>query len=291
MKYLIVSADDFELARNINEGIVKAYKEGIVTCVHLMPTGEAFDDALKLAKMIGLNEIGAHLALTQTTPLTEARKIPTLLAANGSFYQDYKKFFLKFIHKGIDLNQIYIELKSQINALQMAGLRITNLSSHDHIHMAPVILDIFVKLAKEYCIPAIRFPHEEKSFHSGINQFYKSIILSFLEERAKKVLHASAISSPDHFRGFLDSGKLKEEVVLRIIGSLEEGTTELVCHPAIIGPEVLKKYGFHKNGELELSALTGYAVKKLIKNKEIQLLSYGEFLLKKEIKAVPFTPD
>jgi predicted glycoside hydrolase/deacetylase ChbG (UPF0249 family) len=84
---------------------------------------------------------------------------------------------------------------------------------------------------------------------------------------------------------------LKEEVVLRIIGSLEEGTTELVCHPAIIGPEVLKKYEFHKNGELELSALTGYAVKKLINNKEIQLLSYGEFLLKNKVKAVPFTPD
>jgi len=284
MKYLIVSADDFGLAKNINEGIVKAYKEGIVSCVNLMPTGEAFHDALERARLIGLNEVGAHLALTQTTPLTEARKIPTLLASNNGFYKNYKIFFLKLIHKNIDLNQIYIELESQINALQMTGLRITNLSSHEHIHMAPVILDIFVKLAKKYRIPAIRCLNEEKYFHSGINRVYKSMILSFLKERVKKVLHASAISSPDHFRGYLDSGQLNEEVFLRIIESLEEGTTELVCHPAIVGPEVLKKYRFHKNGDLELSALTSNAVKKRIHNKEIQLLSYGEFLLKKKSK-------
>ena len=286
MKCLIVSADDFGLAKNINEGIVKAYKEGIVTCVNIIPTGEAFGDALKLTKTIGLNEIGAHLALTQTKPLTEASKIPTLLAADGSFYQDYKKLFLRFIRKRIDLDQVYIEFKSQINALLMAGLRITNLSSHEHIHMAPVILDIFVKLAREYRIPAIRFLHEEKSFHTGINQLYKRIILFCLEGRVKKVLNASAICSPDHFRGFLHSGKLKEEVVLRIIGSLDEGTTELVCHPAVIGPEILKKYGFHKNGELELSALTGNAVKRLINDKKIRLLSYGEFLLNNEGKSV-----
>jgi predicted glycoside hydrolase/deacetylase ChbG (UPF0249 family) len=286
MKYLIVSADDFGLTKTINEGIVKAYKEGIVTCVNLMPTGEAFESALKLAKVTGLNETGAHLALTQTNPLTETSKIPTLVTPNGSFYKDYKKFFLRFIHGLIDLDQVYIELKSQLNVLHMTGLRITNLSSHEHIHMAPVILDIFVKLAKEYCIPAIRFPHKERSFHTGINKFYRSIILSCFEKRMKKVLHASAISSPDHFRGFLYSGKLKEEVVLRIVGSLEEGTTELVCHPGIIGPEVLKKYEFHKNCELELSALTSNVVKRLINDEEIQLLSYSEFLLKNEDKAV-----
>jgi predicted glycoside hydrolase/deacetylase ChbG (UPF0249 family) len=82
------------------------------------------------------------------------------------------------------------------------------------------------------------------------------------------------------------TGKLKEEVVLRIIGSLDEGTTELVCHPAVIGPEILKKYRFHKNGELELSALTGNAVKRLINDKKIRLLSYGEFLLNNEGKSV-----
>jgi chitin disaccharide deacetylase len=287
MKYLIVSADDFGLAKNINEGIIKAYKEGVVTCVNLMPSGEAFDDALKLTRMIGLNEIGAHLALTQTKPLTEIGKIPTLLAKDGSFCQNYTEFFLRFIRNRIDLEQVYTELKSQINVLQMAGLRITNLSSHEHIHMAPVILDIFVKLARECRIPAIRFLHKENSFHIKINHLYKNIILFCLEGRVKKILNASSICSPDNFSGFLHSGKLKEEMVLRIIESLEEGTTELVCHPAIIGPDVLKKYGFHKNGELELSALTGNAVKRLINDRKIQLLSYGEFLLKNKGNVVP----
>ncbi len=286
MKYLLVSADDFGLDKNINEGIVKAYEEGIVTCVNLMPTGEAFNSALKLAKMACLNEIGAHLALTQANPLTEAKKIPTLVTANGRFYKNYKYFIFNFIRGLIDLDQVYTELKNQISALQRTGLRITNLSSHEHLHMVPAILDIFVKLAREYCIPAIRFPHKDRFFHIKINKLYKSIILSCFEKRMKKLLHASTILSPDHFRGFLYSGELKEEIVLWIVGSLEEGTTELVCHPGILGPEVLKKYKFHKNCELELSALTSNVVKRLINDKEIQLLSYSEFLLKNEGKAV-----
>jgi spore maturation protein SpmA len=61
MKYLLVSADDFGLTKTINEGIVQAYKEGIVTCVNLMPTGEAFESALKLAKMTGLVEVAQRL--------------------------------------------------------------------------------------------------------------------------------------------------------------------------------------------------------------------------------------
>ena len=70
MKCLIVTADDFGLSKSINEGIVKAYKDGIVTSISLIPTGEAFHDAVALARDLKLEDIGAHLSLTETGPLT-----------------------------------------------------------------------------------------------------------------------------------------------------------------------------------------------------------------------------
>ena len=74
MKYLIVTADDLGLARSINEGIAMAYRDGIVKSISAIPTGEAFEDALRIVKDLGLKEIGAHLALTETEPLLSSSR-------------------------------------------------------------------------------------------------------------------------------------------------------------------------------------------------------------------------
>ena len=279
MKKLIVAADDFGLTKSVNEGIVKAHKEGIVTCLNFLPSGDAFEDALRLAKEIGLKEAGAHLALTETSPSANPSKIPTLVADGNRFYKGHGQFLRKLLFGKIDLDQVYIELKSQLDRVEGSGVRITNLSSHEHIHMMPEILDIFVKLAKEYDIPAIRYPHGDYSSSPySLRKIYKRTILSCLAGSMTRTMRASGIISPDHFLGFLDSGKLTEDIVLGMLGFLAEGTTELVCHPGFLGPEVLDRYAFHKNCEAELFALTSRRVKKLINERGIKLVSYGEFI-------------
>ena len=82
VKHLIVTADDLGLAKSINEGIAKACREGIVNSVSVIPTGEAFGDALKVIEGLGLKEIGAHLALTETKPLLSSSR----------FYRNHNRF-------------------------------------------------------------------------------------------------------------------------------------------------------------------------------------------------------
>lgn len=279
MKYLIVSADDFGLSRSLNEGIIKALREGIVTFLNIMPAGEAFDDALKLAREAKVEEIGAHLALTGTAPLTDPRKIPSLVTEEGTFHKDHNRFFLNLFLRKIGREHIYIELKSQLDRLVETGLRLTNLSSHENIHMMPEILDIFVKLAGEYNIPSIRYPHKERLIPPlSIKKIYKSLILAYLENSMDKILKESGIAYTDNFLGFFDAGNLQEETVIRMLESLEEGTTELVCHPGFLSPEVLDRCIFHLRCETDLASLTSRHVKKIIKEKDIELVTYREFL-------------
>ncbi len=278
MKRLIVSADDFGLTASVNEGIVKACREGIVTSVNLMPTGEAFAGAVKLAKEAGIQEAGAHLALTETSPLTGRDKIPTLTTRDGGFYKNYRSFFLRFFTGRIDLDQVYVELKSQMDALEKTGITITNLSSHEHIHLVPDILDIFIKLAKEYDVPAIRYPHKDSSPRSSLKNIYKSMILFFLGGHVGKALSASSIVSPEHFRGLFNSGKLDEETLIKIARQIEDGTTELVCHPGLMGPEITQKYTFHAACETELAGLTSPRVKKALDECGVKLIRYSDFL-------------
>jgi len=278
MKRLIVSADDFGLTKTINQGIAGACRDGIVTSVNLIPTGEAFADAVRLMKDLGLGEAGAHLAFTETSPLAGARGIRTLITLDGRFHKNRNLFLLRFLAGRIDLDELYRELKSQMDVIAMAGLRITDLSSHEHLHMIPAVLDIFIKLAKEYDVPAIRFPHSDWSALTGMEAAYRRIILAFFEKGVGSSLRAAGMIFPDHFRGLLDSGRMTEEALLAAIRSLDEGTTELVCHPGLLGPEVRERYGFHMNCETELSALTSARVKELLRERDITLIRYGEFL-------------
>jgi hopanoid biosynthesis associated protein HpnK len=282
MKYLIVAADDFGLNKSINEGIVKAYREGIVTSLNFMPAGADFKDALDLAKSLDLKEIGAHLCLTETAPLSDPTKIPTLVTKNGGFHNSYVQFFTKLFLKKIDLQEIRVELRKQLNALKTAGIPIKNLSSHEHIHMMPAITGIFIELAKEFDIPSIRYLHNDRlvaPFRLG--KIYKLMTLRCFGGRMGRLLDDSGIAHADDFIGLADSGNMEEETLLRLLTTLKDGTTELVCHPGFLSPEVLDRCVFHLNCESDLAALTSKRAKRMIEEENIKLVTYGEFLVKR----------
>jgi predicted glycoside hydrolase/deacetylase ChbG (UPF0249 family) len=279
MKRLIVSADDFGLAESVNEGIAMARREGILTSVNLFPSGEAFEGALRLAKELGLKRAGAHLALTETAPVSGAAASGTLVASDGRFHRSRTGLIPRLLAGLVDYDQIYVELKAQLDLVVSSGIAVTDLSSHEHIHMMPRILDVFVKLAKEYDIPAIRWPHGDRSARPfGAGSLYRSFVMRYFEPGMRRVLERYSIKSPDHFRGFLDSADITERTLLRIIPSLGDGTTELVCHPGFLSPEVLDRYPFHRNCEAELYALTSRRVSAALAENGIETVTYEEFL-------------
>ncbi len=267
MKYLIVTADDMGLVESINEGIAKACRDGLVSSVSVRPTGEAFADALKVIKDLGLKEIGAHLSLTETKPLLNSSK----------FYKNHNRFFKDIFLGETDLGSLRKELKAQLELLKTAGLKITHINSHEHIHMIPEILNIFISLAREFNIPALRYPRRDRPMRLfNIRDLYKKSILSYFSAKTAGLFKSSGLLYTDHFLGLLDAGKLKEDILIEMLGGLKDGVTELVCHPGFLSAEVVDDYKWHKNCEEELFVLTDSRVKNAIKNNEIRLITYGE---------------
>ena len=269
MKYLIVTADDLGLAKSINDGIADACKDGIVTAVSVIPTGEAIDDAINVARDLPFKDIGAHLALSETRPLLKTSK----------FYKNHKRLFLDLSLGRVDLNDIYSELKAQMDVLKRSGLKITHINSHEHIHMMPKMLDVFIRLAKEYDVPAIRFPSQDRPARLlSIAENYRKIILDQFASRMEKRLTGSGLVHTDCFFGLLDSGRLDIGKIKNILKMLGEGVTELVTHPGFLGPEVLNRYSWHIGGETELFALTDKSIKNAIADNGIKLLTFEQFL-------------
>ncbi|MDP3790766.1 MAG: ChbG/HpnK family deacetylase [Candidatus Omnitrophota bacterium] len=269
MKYLIVTADDLGLTKSINEGIAKACKEGIVTSVSVIPTGEAFDDAVETIKGLSFKGVGAHLALSETKPLLSSSK----------FYKNHNGLFFSLLLGIVKQQDIYTELKAQLELLRSKGLDITHINGHEHIHLIPQILDIFIQLAKEYGIPAIRFPRGDvrpKGILSKEN--YKSFVLNSFARGIENKIKTSGLFHTDFFMGLIDAGNLNIEKIKMMLENLKDGVTEIVTHPGFLSPEVLDRYSWHRAGETELFALTDQRIKDAIKDNNIQLISYETFL-------------
>ncbi|MFA6320491.1 MAG: ChbG/HpnK family deacetylase [Candidatus Omnitrophota bacterium] len=277
MKYLIVSADDLGLSDSINRGIMKSCEAGITTAVNVLSSGAAFYDAMALLRVAKLKEISAHLALTETAPVSDPSEVASLVTRDGRFHKGYAGFLLPFLLGKISSTHIYIELKSQVERLKESGLPITSLSSHQHIHMLPGILDIFIQLAKEYSIPAIRYLHRDRfAYPYNANKLFKKIILGYFDKNMIRALNKASVLHTDNFLGLFDSGNIREDILMQMLTELPDGVTELVAHPGFISAEVLDRCVFHRNCETDLAALTSRRIKKAIADNGIKLITFSE---------------
>src|SRR5512136_215710 len=100
MKELIVNADDFGLSSGANRGIIKAWREGILTSASLMVGGKAFTEAVALAGANSGLQVGLHLTLVQGRAVMEHEGLPSITDQQENFTDNpiqagMRYFFLK----------------------------------------------------------------------------------------------------------------------------------------------------------------------------------------------------
>src|SRR6266550_4572582 len=84
---LIVNADDFGRSASINQAVIRAHREGILTSASLMVNEPAFEEAVELARANPKLGVGLHLTLICGHSALPADKIPGLVNAQKEFTQ------------------------------------------------------------------------------------------------------------------------------------------------------------------------------------------------------------
>jgi hypothetical protein len=69
---VIINADDFGMSAEVNEAVIRAYKEGVLTSTSLMVTGAAFEQAVTLAKENPGLAVGIHRAVVGKSILSHS---------------------------------------------------------------------------------------------------------------------------------------------------------------------------------------------------------------------------
>jgi len=269
MKKLIVNADDFGLTQGINEGIIDAFENGILTRTSIIANASCFDHAVSLAKKCPRMPIGIHLTLIEEKPLSGAEKIKSLTDTNGFLLKNHKGFLLRYLRKQIKLDEVNAELEAQIKKVLERGITISHIDSHQHLHLLPGIFKIALALMKKYNIHSVRLPR--LAFKHLLS--FKDSSLGALSLSCKKLLKNEKIAHPDRLLGLRLAGSLKEASLVRLLEDVREGITEIICHPGIADAAFKQNYAHWRyDPYAELQALKSDTVKKALKQKNIELI-------------------
>ena len=150
---LIVHADDFGETVEITRGICAAIEGGAVTSTTILANMPGTADALqRVAGLSGKASFGVHLNLCEGNALTAGR---TLVGPHGHFHSK-RALFLRAISGMLSEAEVEAELRAQIAVVRDAGVRISHVDGHKHLHQLPVVCAAVARILPHFGIERVR---------------------------------------------------------------------------------------------------------------------------------------
>lgn len=286
MKELILNADDFGLTDGVNEGIIRAFRDGVLTSTTLMANGPAFDHAVECARANPKLGVGCHLVLVGGTPVAPLEEIPSLVGTNDRLPSSLAAFAARVSCGAIRAEDIERELRAQIGKIRGTGIEPTHLDTHKHTHAHPRVMKVLAQVAQDLSITRVRKPAEYLSdswrmmsgeFGASPKQFTAVAAVRLLSANFSSISKKHGLRSPDTFLGVAATGQLGPEALCHLIDTIGEGRTEIMLHPGVCD-ENLARTGsrLQAQRQLELDALLAPQVRRAIDHHHIRLITYRE---------------
>jgi predicted glycoside hydrolase/deacetylase ChbG (UPF0249 family) len=243
---LLVTADDVGLDRGMTSGAIEAHRNGIVTACSIVANGSEFQDAVARLRDVPSLEVGVHLTLVEERALTTGEPMP----------RNWMRFL--FSKKA----NVEPELRAQIERVLAAGLRVTHLNGHQHLHQWPRISRIVRRLATEYGIGYVRVVNDR----GGRGRRLPIAMLNSLAGEGAR--HHTTANNYTTI-GVAEAGHLTAERIIALLDHVGD-VTELVAHP---GVDVAGYSHWKYKWDRETAALCDPRVREAITKKPIELIA------------------
>jgi chitin disaccharide deacetylase len=269
---LIVNADDFGGSALHNTAIMQAHLNGILTSTSLMVTGDAFAQAVELARATPSLRIGLHITLLQDRPCLPASQIPDLVCG-GRFMPDPLTASRHWLTRPAARRQILFEVRAQLERFLETGLPLDHINGHFHFHIHPWIFSALMELMEEYGLTHyVRIPTEplwpalalDRSSLLRKVGYIAKFNLPSLYYRLH--LHKRGLPTIDGVLGLFQTGHITTQYLVQLLERAPVGTYELYAHPRLNSVKALG----------ELNALTAPEVRDVIKARNIRLTTYSQ---------------
>jgi predicted glycoside hydrolase/deacetylase ChbG (UPF0249 family) len=247
VKRLIVNADDLGRTHGVNRGVFDAHRRGIVTSATLMVNYPAASEVRGLSDASPRLGIGLHVQLTGGPPLLPSARIPSLVGADGRLAPKPDGL------SGADPAEVEAEARAQLARFrELMGRDPTHFDSHHHSHRVAAVFAAVVALAKETGRP-----------------------VRPADPAQVEILRREGIRTAERFSEEFFDETARLDVLLAIVRGLPEGTTELMCHPAVVDEELRSTSSYALPRARELEALTSPEALEAVRAAGALLVSYA----------------
>jgi hypothetical protein len=268
-KLLIIHADDLAVAHSENKASFNAMQNGVVTSASIMVPCPWLTEVSAWAKANPGHDLGLHLTLTSEWkhfkwgPVTECADLNGLVDSNGYFYDNCADFAAHAKPLAVER-----ELRAQIEKAKAMGIEPTHIDSHMGclFFQNPVLFGIYLKLGREYGIPAM-VSHD---------------LLGMLPAPFKQAVTAQDIvidhiitASPEDYK------KGMAQYYTNVLQTLQPGVSALLIHTAYDDAEMQGISVDHPDWgaawrQADYDFFTGAACRDLLKTHNIRLITWRE---------------
>ena len=267
---LIVNADDFGRSDSINEAVVRAHREGILTSASLMVNEPACAEAVALAKQHPRLGVGLHVTLLCGHSALLHQKIPGLVSSECDFTNSPLRAGMKYFFNRKLRVQLEAEIAEQFARFHATGLKLDHVNGHLHMHMHPVVFGILMEHAREWRITHLRLTRDLFWLNTRLSggawayRVSHAWIYWSLAVSCRRSLLRHGIKFAPFVFGLLQNARVNAHYVTKLLPRLPRGDSELYSHPSL------------DEFKHEFDALISPAVQELVREQNIELIRYQD---------------
>lgn len=254
----IFHADDVGMCHGANAAFEELARLGAINCGSVMVPCPWFTKTMEMAGANPNLDIGVHLTLTSEwktyrwVPISTTSKNSGLIDEDGFLWHRLPMLAAHVVPEAAEA-----EMRAQIERALTAGMDVTHLDTHMGAAILPQLIDIYIRLGREYRLP-ILLPKHLADYTSVLD--FKDIPLVGYDEMIASLV-AEGWPLVDYFRmtPWVPSAE-STQAYRRLVTNLPRGLTLVALHP-------------NKSGDIEAIA----PAKAHFRTDEYRLLSNPEF--------------
>jgi hopanoid biosynthesis associated protein HpnK len=278
LKSLVVTADDFGAAVEVNEAVEVAHRDGVLTAASLMVAAPASADAVARAKSMPNLRVGLHLVLVEGRPILSPNAVPDLVGRDGNFRTDMARAGASIFFRPSVRRQVAHEITAQFEAFAATGLALDHANAHKHFHLHPTIGRLMIEIGARFGLRAARVPQEAFDVIGRVDgrRTKRPDVLAPFCAMLRSRLRAAGLTAPDRVIGLTWSGAMSSQRLCGAIANLSEGLTEIYLHPAVrdVFPGAVPFYRYKQ----EFEALLDSAVLAAARDGSIRMGGFADFV-------------
>ena len=182
---MIINADDFGWDHGINCAVAESFRRGFCSSASVMPNMAGFIEACEMSQEAGLKDcVGLHLVLRDGMPLTDRmKKVRRFCDSEGRLSLERSGGMPILYLDGEERRVLADEVRAQIRRCRAAGIPLTHLDSHYHLHNEWAVAQVVIPVAAQEGIPYVRIARNCGADLSFPKRCYKTVLNRFIRRR------------------------------------------------------------------------------------------------------------